>query len=380
MSQRDYYEVLGVTKGDSAETIKKAYRKIAMQYHPDRNPGNKEAEDKFKEAAAAYDVLSDSEKRAQYDRFGHNAFAGGGGSGFGGGGFSDVNDVFSAFSDVFEDFFGGGFSQGGRSRSSESRTGPRRGADLRYVTEVSLKDVIKGVEKEIQFEAEQDCGTCKGTGSASQKKPETCSQCRGSGQVVRQQGFFTMATPCPNCRGEGVVIADPCGKCRGRGRVQQSRRIQVSIPQGVDNGTRLRISGEGEAGQRGGPAGDLFVEIRVKPDERFERQGMHLHSVLEVDYLMMLLGGQLDAPTPIGTTQVKIPKGIQPGEQVRSHHEGLPSLKSSQRGDLVYHLQVKIPKKLSAEEESLLKELAQVRGIDLGQDPKKSSGFWGKKK
>jgi len=382
MSQRDYYEILGVAQTADAETIKKAYRKIAMQFHPDRNPGNKDAEEKFKEAAAAYDVLSDTDKRAQYDRFGHNAFSGGG---FGGrSGFSDVNDVFSAFSDIFEDFFGGagGAAQGRGRPGAESRTGPRRGADLRYVTEIQLKDVITGVEKEIQFEAEQDCGACKGTGSASQKKPEVCGACRGAGQVVRQQGFFTMATPCPTCRGEGISVADPCGKCRGKGRVQQSRRIQVSIPQGVDNGTRLRIAGEGEVGHRGGANGDLFVEIRVRTDERFERQGPHLHSVLEVDYLIMMLGSKIEAPGPIGSTEVKIPKGSQQGDQVRSLHEGLPSLKSSQRGDLVYHLQIKMPKKLSTEEESLLKELAKVRGLTINDEVSKKGGssFWSKKK
>jgi len=384
MSQRDYYDILGVSRNADLDTIKKAYRKIAMQYHPDRNPGNKEAEEKFKEAAAAYDVLSDADKRAQYDRFGHSAFSGGAGEGFRGTGFTNVNDVFSAFSDIFEDFFGGsgGFSHSRSQRGREEpRTGPRRGADLRYVTEISLKDVINGVEKEIQFEAEHDCPACKGTGSASQKKPEVCGTCRGSGQVVRQQGFFTMATTCPSCHGEGFVISDPCSKCRGRGRTQQSRRIQVSIPPGVDNGTRLRIAGEGEGGHRGGQSGDLFVEIRVRPDERFERQGIHLHSMLEVDYLVMLLGGEVEAHTPGGKTQVKIPKGSQPGEQVRCLHEGLPSLKSSQRGDLVYHLQIKLPKRLSAEEESILKELAHLRGISVGSDSvKKGTSFWGRKK
>lgn len=382
-NQRDYYEILGVSKGADADTIKKAYRKVAMQYHPDRNPGNKEAEEKFKEAAEAYDVLSDNQKRAQYDRFGHQAFGGQSG-GFGGGGFSDVNDVFSSFSDIFEDFFGGGFSQGGRrsGSSKENRTGPRRGSDLRYVTEISLKDVAQGIEKEIQFEADTDCSSCKGTGSESQKPPQTCPTCRGSGQVVRQQGFFTMATPCTSCQGEGVRVVDPCRKCKGRGRVSQSKRIQVTIPAGVDTGTRLRIAGEGEGGYRSGGPGDLFVEIRVKPDERFEREGSHLHSVLDVDYLVMLLGGEVEGPSPVGKTQVKIPKGAQPGEQVRVLHEGLPSLKSDRRGDLIYHLQIQLPKKLSTEEESLLRELAEIRGLSLGEGSgkKSSSGFWGKKK
>lgn len=381
MTQRDYYEVLGVDRGAADDVIKKAYRKIAMQYHPDRNPGNKEAEDKFKEAAAAYDVLSDPQKKAQYDRFGHQAFNAGAG-GFGGaGGFQDVNDVFSAFSDVFEDFFGGGSQRASRGGRSTNRNQPRRGSDLRYVTEIQLKDVVTGVEKEIQFESEVDCTSCAGTGSESKKAPETCPTCRGSGQVVRQQGFFTMATPCPTCHGEGVVVKDPCRKCKGKGRSTQARRIQVSIPAGVDTGTRLRIANEGEGGFRGGSAGDLFVEVRVKPDSRFERQGHHLHSVLNVDYLYLLLGGQVEAPTPVGTTKVTIPKGVTTGEQVRVLHEGLPSLKSDRRGDMVYHLQIELPKKITTEEESLLRELAKLRGLETGEaDGDQKSSFWGRKK
>ncbi len=386
MSQKDFYEILGVSREADADTLKKAYRKIAMQYHPDRNPGNKEAEDKFKQAAEAYDVLSDPQKKAQYDRFGHAAFGQGGAGGFGGGaGFQDVNDVFSAFSDIFEDFFGGarsGAGGGGFGSRRENKTGPRRGADLKYVTEIKLKEVITGADKEIQFESEIDCATCKGTGSESGRAPEVCGTCRGSGQVVRSQGFFAMASPCPTCHGEGAIVKDPCRKCHGKGRVTQKRRIQVSIPAGVDNGTRLRITGEGEAGFKGAGAGDLYVEVRVKADEKYERQGIHLHTVLKIDYLYFLLGGQVSGHSPMGQTIVNIPKGSQLGDEVRVLGEGIPSVKADKRGDMVYHLDIDIPKKLTTEEESLLRQLAQVREIPLkeGDDKKGTSGFWGKKK
>ncbi|MCS6837406.1 MAG: molecular chaperone DnaJ [Bdellovibrionaceae bacterium] len=382
MTQKDYYEILGVSRDADAETIKKAYRKIAMQYHPDRNPGNKEAEEKFKEAAAAYDVLSDPQKRAQYDRYGHSAFSAGGSGGFGAG-FQDVNDVFSAFSDIFEDIFGMGSMGGASARSSRHRgssRGPRKGSDLRYVLEIELKDILTGVDREIQFEAEQDCPDCRGTGSRAQKDPELCKTCGGRGQVVRQQGFFTVATTCPTCRGEGEVIGDPCRRCYGRGRVKQPRRIQVAVPAGVDNGTRLRLGGEGDGGFRGGPNGDLFVEIQVRPDQRFEREGPHLHAELPVDYLVMILGGTVEAPTPVGKIKVNIPRGSQPDQVVRVHHQGLPSLKGSQRGDLVYHLVPQFPKRLNAEEEALLQELAKLRGLSAtgggNEGGSKKTSFW----
>jgi len=374
MAKRDYYEVLGVNRNADLDTIKKAYRKLAMQYHPDRNPGNKEAEEKFKEAAEAYDVLSDPEKRSLYDRLGPDRY--GAQQGFGGaGGFQDVEDIFSAFSDIFGDFFGGGTFGGASRRQAERsrRQGPRKGADLRYVTEIQLKEVIEGVTKEIEFETEMDCPDCAGTGSQTKSDPKPCATCRGQGQVIRQQGFFTVATTCPTCHGEGVTIPDPCRRCRGQGRVKHKKRLQVPIPPGVENGTRLRLSGEGEVGYRGGPAGDLYVEVRIKPDERFEREGAHLHSILDVDYLIMLLGGQVEGQTPLGVTQVKIPAGSQPGDQVRVLHEGIPSLRGSQRGDMIYHLRIQLPKKLTSEEEALLKELAQIRGLSVG-DEKSAKG------
>lgn len=372
MAKADFYEILGVSRDADADTIKKAYRKLAMQFHPDRNPGNKEAEDKFKEAAEAYDVLSNQEKRAKYDRFGHNAFNGG----MGGGGFHSSEDIFSSFGDIFSDFFGGGM--GGSQSSQRNRNQPRRGSDLRYIAEITLEDVVKGYEKDIEFETDINCGDCNGSGAAKGSQPVTCGTCGGSGQVVRSQGFFTMATTCPTCAGAGTIIKDHCKSCKGKGRLRQKRKIKVTIPPGVDTGTRLRVSGEGEGGYRGGPSGDLFVEISVQEDDRFERDGEHLFSELSVDYLRMILGGEIEVPTVTGETVVQVPKSCQPGEKIRVPGEGVPSLRSGRRGDLFVTLQVALPKKLSKEEEKLLKELAEVRSGDAKNSDK--SGFWSKKK
>src|SRR5207253_1679490 len=268
-SQRDYYEILGVARDADADAIKKAYRKLAMQFHPDKNPGNPEAEEKFKEAAGAYEILSDAQKRAQYDRFGHAAFANGGR-----GRPQDVDDIFANFGDIFGDFFGGG----GQQRSRRSRHEPRRGADLRYLTEISLKEVLQGLEKDIEFDTDKSCEECKGSGAEKGSAPITCPTCHGSGQVVRSQGFFSVASTCPTCRGEGTTVKNPCKPCKGKGRVPEHRKIRINIPPGVDTGTRLRVGNEGEGGYNGGPAGDLYVEIRVKDHPRFEREGDDLHT------------------------------------------------------------------------------------------------------
>lgn len=368
-TKRDYYEILGVDKSADAETIKKAYRKQAMQFHPDRNPGDKAAEEKFKEAAEAYEILSNSEKKAQYDRFGHQAFQGGRG-GFGGGGFHDMNDIFSQFGDIFGDIFGqgGGFSQqGGRSRS---RNSVRRGSDLRYVTEVELAEVISGKDQTIEFDTESNCGDCNGSGAAKGSKPVTCKVCGGAGQVVRQQGFFTMATTCHSCHGSGETIETPCTGCKGRGRVQAKRKIQVTIPAGVDNGTRLRVSNEGEGGYAGGPNGDLFVEIRVKEDEVFERNGDHLFADLDVPYLKFLLGGDVKTDSLDGEVEVKIPRGAEPGERVKISGRGIPSLRGSRRGDLYFTLNPEFPKKLTDEEEKLVRQLADLSGTKVSNKKK----------
>ena len=367
---RDYYEVLGVSKSADADSIKKAYRKLAMQFHPDKNPGDAEAEEKFKEAAAAYEILSNPEKRSRYDQFGHRAFAQGGGAGFG-----DMNDIFSNFGDIFEDLFGmsGGGSRG-RS-SSRSRTEPRRGADLRYLTEISLEEVLSGIEKDIEFETEQNCKECNGSGAKDGSKPATCHTCHGSGQVVRQQGFFTMASTCPTCQGQGSVIKDPCKSCKGSGRSPQKRKIRVNIPPGVDSGTRLRVSGEGEGGYRGGPNGDLFVEIRVADHELFEREGDHLFAQIEVPYLLFLLGGEFAAPTLDAEKNIDIPRGARPGDKVKLSGQGLPNLRGSRRGDLYYIIQPHFPEKLDKEEEKMLKEIAKIKEEKGG-----SGGFFSRRK
>lgn len=370
-TQRDYYEILGVIKTADGDTIKKAYRKLAMQFHPDKNPGNKEAEEKFKEAAAAYEILGSPEKRAQYDRFGHAAFQNGRG---GSQGFADVEDIFSQFSDIFGDFFGGGSARSGR-----SRTQPRRGSDLRYVTEISLKEVIEGVEREIEFETEEGCEPCSGTGAEKGSQPATCQTCGGRGQVVRAQGFFSMTATCPTCQGEGAIIQNPCKKCKGHGRQKQERKIRLTIPPGVDTGTRLRVANEGEGGYRGGPPGDLYVEVAVKKDNRFDREGDHLYGELRLDYLQMLLGSEIEAEIVTGSKKINIPRGIQVGERVKLAGEGVPSLRSGRRGDLYYTVEVDFPESLDKQEETLLREIAEKRGISVSAA---GSGFnlFGKKK
>lgn len=368
----DYYEVLGVDRTADGETIKKAYRKLAMQYHPDRNPGNKEAEEKFKEAAEAYDVLSNEDKRNRYNQFGHSAFQ----QGMGGGGFQDMGDIFSQFGDIFGDIFGAssGFG-GGRQSSSRSRTSARRGADLRYIYEMELKDVLTSSEKEISFDTEDQCDVCAGSGAAKGSKPTVCKTCRGSGQVIRQQGFFTMATTCSTCSGQGEVIDNPCKTCHGDGRVKAKRKIKVTIPAGVDNGTRLRVSGEGEGGYRGGPNGDLFVEVRVNEHDVFEREGDHLFAQLDVNYLQFLLGGEETVEGLDGEITVEIPRGSVPGDRIKVSGRGIPSLRGSRRGDLYYTINVEFPDKMTEDEEKHLREIASDRGVQV-KPPKK--GLFGR--
>jgi molecular chaperone DnaJ len=398
-TDRDYYEILGVSKTADADTIKKAYRKLAMQFHPDKNPGDSAAEDKFKEAAEAYDILSNQEKRSQYDRFGKAAFKQGGGFG-GGAGFQDMDDIFSNFGDIFSDLFGGtngGGAGGARSqqRGRGAGSGPRRGSDLRYVTEITLKNVIEGVEKEIEFDTEDNCQACSGSG-AEKGHAITCPTCHGRGQVVHQQGFFTMASTCPDCRGEGQKIQHPCKKCQGKGRVKQHRKIKITIPPGVDDGTRLRVSGEGEGGYKGGPAGDLFVETSIKQDSHFRRQGEHLITEVTLDYVQALLGAELEIPTVTGKTRLEVPVGTQVGDAIKISGEGIPSLRGSRRGDLFVTVSVEFPKKISQKEKDLLKEIAGIRGIELeltteektepdsrlhmdDKSQKEKTGFWKKK-
>ena len=367
MSQ-DYYSVLGVDRSSSQTEIKKAYRKIAMKYHPDKNPGDQAAEDRFKEAAEAYDILGDPDKRARYDQFGHSAFQQGGG--FHQGGFENVDDIFSSFSDIFSDFFGMGGPQGrGRRRNAA-----RRGADLRYMLEVNLKDVISGLDKDLEFETEDNCGACNGTGSEPGHEPENCPTCGGAGQVVNAQGFFSVATTCPTCNGAGKIIRHPCKACRGKGRRSVSRNITVTIPKGVDTGTRLRVSGEGEGGFRGGSPGDLYVEIRVRDNEEYQRRGKDLYGDLKISYIQALLGADVDVETFDGKKRITIPEASAPGRVVKLSGLGVPDIRGGARGDLCLQLDVEFPKKLKKEEEKLLRQLAEVRGDDVSE----KKGFFGR--
>lgn len=374
--KRDYYEVLSVDRTADSEVIKKAYRKLAMQYHPDRNPGDQEAENKFKEAAEAYEILSNTEKRAQYDRFGHQAFQGGRGFGGGGaGGFNDMNDIFSQFGDIFGDIFGGGggFGQQQGARSQRNRNSPRKGSDLRFVTEIELAEVITGKEQQIEFETEANCGDCNGSGAAKGSAPVTCKVCGGSGQVVRQQGFFTMATTCHKCHGSGESIEKPCPTCTGRGRVEAKRKIKVTLPPGVDNGTRMRVAGEGEGGYKGGPNGDLYVEIRVKEHEIFEREGDHIFADLDVSYVQFLLGGEITTDGLDGEVEIEIPRGSKPGDKIKVAGRGMPSLRGSRRGDIYFNLNVEFPKKLSEEEDKLIRQIAELNKTKVSA---KKKGFF----
>lgn len=362
----DYYQVLGVGREADQSTIKKAYRKMAMQFHPDKNPGDKVAEEKFKEAARAYEVLGNPDKRSRYDRFGR---AGVDGPQSGGAGFSDVNDVFSAFGDIFGDFFGGGAQ-----RSTQQRNRPRRGRDLRYLLEISYRDVMLGAQHKVEFLSELDCGACHGSGAKTGTEPEKCITCGGSGQVVRRQGFFSMATTCPDCKGQGWVIKDPCTKCHGRGRMEKKREMMINVPAGVDKGTQLRLSNEGEGGFLGGPSGDLYVEIDVREEESFRRQEEHLIGGVEISYLQALLGAEVNFQSVVDQEKVLIPRGTSSGDRIRLGGKGFPSLRGGRRGDLILEIEVKMPKKLGKKEEQLLREIAGSKG-ELVSEGKGLFGF-----
>jgi molecular chaperone DnaJ len=323
MAKRDYYEVLGVERSADEKEIKKAYRRVAMKYHPDRNPDDPQADEKFKEASEAYEVLTDGEKREAYDRFGHAAvdgqMGGGPGGGFAGGSFSDI------FGDVFGDIFGGG----GRSRG-----GPQRGSDLRYTLEVSLEDAVRGTTAEIRVPTLAHCGTCNGTGARKGSSPTTCGTCGGAGQVRMQQGFFQVQQTCPTCRGRGTIISDPCVACHGQGRVEKTKKLSVKVPPGVDTGDRIRLAGEGEAGSGGGPAGDLFVQISVKQHPIFERDGKHLYCEVPITFVDAALGGELEVPTLDGRVKLKIPAETQTGKLFRLRGKGVQPVRGGGVGDL----------------------------------------------
>jgi len=376
MSQ-DYYSVLGVARGASADEIKKAYRKLAIKYHPDKNPDNKEAEEKFKEISAAYEVLGDAEKKNRYDQVGHDAFTRKGGGGFGGGaGGFDPFDIFAqAFGGgggggIFDSFFGGG---GGGRRSN----GSVQGNDLRYDLELTFDEAVFGVEKTITIPRATNCERCKGDGCEPGTSKRTCHHCNGSGYVSVSQGFFSVRQPCPSCSGTGQVIERPCRECRGNGQVQKKHDIKINIPAGVDNGSRLRVTGEGEAGLRGGPAGDLYVVMRVREHDLFEREGDHVHCEVPISFTVAALGGEVEVPTISGVTKIKVAPGTQTGAVLRLKAKGIPSVRGRGRGDHFIHLKVEVPKNLSKEQKEALEKFAELCGDD--NMPEKS-GFFDKVK
>jgi molecular chaperone DnaJ len=350
VSKRDYYEVLGVVRTATEVEIKSAYRKLAMKHHPDRNPGDAKAEEAFKEAAEAYAIISDPEKRSLYDRFGHAGVssAAGAGAGFDASVFSEFGD----FADILGNMFGFGFG-GGR------RGGPQRGADLRYDLEISFEESARGSETTIQIPRHETCETCHGSGAAAGSAPTTCPQCRGQGQVRFQQGFFTVARTCPQCRGNGKVIAKPCETCRGAGSVARERKITVKIPPGIATGQQLRLQEEGEAGAAGGPPGHLFVVVHVQEHEFFRRDGNNLFCEVPVNFTTVALGGEIQAPTLDGSETVKVPAGTQTGTTLRLRGKGMPDVNGRGRGDLFATIQVQTPAKLTKEQKRLLEQLAR---------------------
>ncbi len=354
----DYYEVLSVSKTASDGEIKTAYRKLAMQYHPDRNPGDKAAEEKFKECSEAYGVLSDPQKRAAYDRYGH---AGMGGSGGFPGGFSGFNGEPQDLGDIFGDIFGEMFSGGGGGRR-QSRA--QRGRDLRYDLSLQFEEAIFGKEQEITIKRSETCSDCNGTGSANGKQPSTCPQCRGAGQVRFQQGFFSMARTCPKCEGTGVLVTDPCHTCKGESRVTREHTLQVKVPAGVEDGTRIRYQGEGEAGKLGGPSGDLYVVLAVKPHKFFEREGDDLHCTIPVSFPQAALGDELEIETLEGMAVVKVPEGTQSGRTFRLKGKGVPHLNNHGKGDMIVEVRVQTPGKLTKQQRDLLKQLADTMQVE----------------
>lgn len=353
MSKRDYYEVLGVAKNASEAELKKAYRRAAQKFHPDRNPDDKQAEENFKEAKEAHEVLSDARKRAAYDQFGHagvDPSMGGGGPGFGAGaGGANFSDIFG---DVFGDIFGGG---GGRAGAAGGQR-VYRGADLRYNLDLSLEDAVRGTTVKIRVPTMVKCETCEGSGAKKGSKPTTCTTCGGHGQVRMQQGFFSVQQTCPNCRGTGTIISDPCGDCHGQGRIKESKTLSVKVPSGVDNGDRIRLAGEGEAGENGGPPGDLYVQIRVKEHAIFKRDDSDLYCEVPISFSTAALGGELEVPTLDGRVKLKIPEETQTGKLFRMRGKGVKPVRGGAVGDLLCRVMVETPSNLSSKQKELLEE------------------------
>jgi molecular chaperone DnaJ len=370
-TKRDYYEVLGVQKGAAKDDIKKAYRKLAMQYHPDRNPDNKEAEAKFKEASEAADVLLDDDKKARYDQFGHagmNGGMGGGPGGFQNGDFGDFGDIFG---DIFGDMLGGG-----RSRRGGGRSRGRPGDDLQMGIDIEFSEAAFGTEKTISLTKNVKCETCNGSGAKAGSAPTTCDYCNGHGEVRRQQGFFTVSSTCPKCNGSGQMIKDPCGSCHGAGKKKKKVDLQVKIPAGIDQGQRLKLSGEGDAGVQGGVNGDLYVVINIKPHEIFERDEFDVHCTVPISFTQAALGDEMEVPTLSGKVSLKIPAGTQSGVKMRLKGKGIQRLGGYGQGDQIVTVHVETPTKLSSEQKDLLKRLAEV---DTHSNPM-SRGFFDKVK
>jgi molecular chaperone DnaJ len=370
MAKRDYYEVLGVSRDADDKTLKGAFRKLAMQYHPDRNPGNAEAEHKFKEINEAYDALKDPQKRAAYNQFGHAAFEGGqGGAGFG-------QDFASSMSDIFDDLFGE-FMGGGRGRA-RGRGGAGRGSDLRYNMEITLEEAFHGKSAQIRVPSAVSCGTCSGSGARPGTSPKACGACGGAGKVHASQGFFTIERVCAACQGRGQIIEHPCEDCGGAGRVNKERTLSVNIPSGVEDGTRIRLAGEGEAGMRGGPSGDLYIFLGIRPHELFQRDGADLFCRVPISMVTAAMGGQVEVPTlEGGRTRVKIPEGTQTGKQFRLRGKGMPVLRSGQFGDMYIQTVVETPRNLNRKQKDLLKQFDSASNAQTHPD---SSGFFARVK
>ena len=372
MAKKDYYDVLGVKKNASSEELKSAYRKLAVKYHPDKNPGDKSAEDKFKEASEAYGVLSDKSKKENYDNFGHAAFENGGGQG-GFGGFSGAD-----FSDIFEDFFG---DFGGGRRSSSRRSSANRGSDLRYDLSISLEEAYFGKKQNIQFSTSEKCDTCKGNGSKPGSSPERCTYCGGSGRVRSNQGFFTVQQTCPQCAGSGEEITNPCIDCNGQGIKQKSKKISVTIPEGVDDGTRIRLAGKGEAGTRGGGSGDLYLFINVKSHELFKRSDVNLFFEFPISIADAALGTTIEIPTIEGKkAKIKIPGGTQDGKQFRLKGKGMPYMRRGDFGDLYVQVKTEVPVYLNKEQKDLLERFRKIENEKSNPSIKKffqkAKRFW----
>jgi len=363
-AKKDYYEVLGVNRDASEEEIKKAFKKLAMKFHPDRNPDNPKAEESFKEAKEAYEVLSDDQKRAAYDQYGHAgvdpSMGGAGFGGFNSGNFSD------AFGDIFGDIFGGARNQ---------RSNVYRGADLRYNLEISLEDAAKGTETKIRIPVQTSCETCHGSGARPGTSPVTCTTCNGHGQVRMQQGFFSVQQTCPKCHGTGKMVKEPCPTCHGGGRVKQNKTLNVKIPAGVDEGDRIRLSGEGEAGVNGGPTGDLYVVVHLKEHSIFQREGANLHCEMPISFSTAALGGEIEVPTLDGAAKMKIPAETQTGSVFRLRGKGIKPLRSSEHGDLMVHVVVETPVRLTEKQKDLLREFESSTQADAGKHSPKNKSW-----